>query len=61
MSDPVDISITHQSTPGQIDFVRIEARDGLKVLVRLDMAPNDFLSAVMGREVIAAFSAGDKP
>jgi hypothetical protein len=53
---PADLTITRQAIPGQIEFIRIEARDGLKVLARLDMSPADFLAAVMGETVIAAYS-----
>lgn len=54
MNSPIDLTISRQATPGQSDFVRIEAKDHMKVLVRLDIAPDDFLRAVMGQQVIAA-------
>jgi hypothetical protein len=56
---PVDFTITRQRTPGGADYVRLECRDHLKVLVRIDIAPGDFTSAIMGEQVIAALSGGE--
>lgn len=54
MSDPIDLSIARHTIAGQTDFVRIEARDGPRVLMQIDLSPDDFLTAVMGQRVIAA-------
>ena len=58
-SDPIDLTISRQTIPGQVDVVRIEARDGPRVLIQIDLPPSDFLSAVMGETVLAALNKGD--
>lgn len=63
MSDsPCDFSIQSQIAGQPSDFVRIECRDHLQLLARIDVSPSDFLSALMtGETVTAAFSAGKLP
>lgn len=58
---PVNLTITRENPTGQYEIVRLRAVDHLKTLAQIDLSPSDFLSAVMGQEVIAAFCAGDKP
>lgn len=45
---PADFSIVRHIAPGEIDVVRLEARDGLKVLVRIDMSLPDFAATLLG-------------
>lgn len=53
---PADFSIVRHIAPGEIDVVRLEARDGLKVLVRIDVSHADWSRAQFGEPVIAAIS-----
>lgn len=41
-SDPIDLTISKQVVPGQIDVVRIECRDGQRLLIEIDVEPGDF-------------------
>lgn len=56
MSDPCDLTITRQMTTAPSVFIRIEARDGPKLLARIDMSPADFTAAIMGLQITAAIS-----
>lgn len=59
MTDPVDFTISRHSEPGLARVIRIEARDHQKLLVRLEISPDDFLAAALdGQTVTAAFSSG---
>jgi hypothetical protein len=56
---PIDLTIHNHSVPGQIPCVRIEGMDHMRLMVRIDVSPSDFLSAIMGQAVVAAFSRGN--
>lgn len=60
-SSPCDFSIiaVHSVTEGNI--IRLQARDGLKVLVCVDVAPSDFLNALIGQEPVTAAITLVKP
>lgn len=53
MVDPADTTITRQTAIGTLDFIRVEAKDGRKILMQLDMSMADFLAAIMGQEIVA--------
>lgn len=62
MSDPCDLYITRCSGPNTGDIVRIEARDGPKILATIELSMNDFATVLIGgTRVGAAFSQGGKP
>lgn len=56
-NSPVDLTISHIKN-GPVEFLRIQCKDGLKPVVILDMSASDFLNAIMGAEIIAAYSDG---
>lgn len=61
MSDPVDFTMSRQTIPGQVEVVAMEIKDGPKLICRIEIAPNDFLSAlVSGQTVMAAMERGGK-
>lgn len=55
---PVYLTFTRQQAPGQSPTVRIDAREGLKLVARLEMSSADYANAQFGDEVIAAYSTG---
>jgi hypothetical protein len=57
---PVDTKIERISVPGQTEFIRIEAKDGLRIMARLDMSLTDFAALILGQEITAAFSQPGK-
>lgn len=59
MNSPADFSITRQSSPFQGDYIRLEAKDGRKILAQLDMSLEDFTKALTGETVMARFSEGE--
>lgn len=60
-SEPVDVSISRQTIPGQVEIVCVEVKDGPKSIVRLEFAQIDFLTAlVSGQTVMAAMERGGK-
>lgn len=55
--NPCDFSITAIHSIDEGDIVRVEARDGPKILALIDIAPNDFTKALLeGAQVIAAIT-----
>lgn len=57
---PCDLSIVQLTTSGQFEFVRVVAKDHLKVIAQFDMSMGDFARLVMGETVTAAYNAGQK-
>lgn len=55
---PIDLTIMHRSEPGQSEIIRLEGRDHLKLVFRIDMSPADLVKAFFGQPVIAAYSGG---
>lgn len=54
---PCEFSIQSQIAGQPSDLIRIECRDHLQLLARIEMSPADFLSALTtGQTVTAAFS-----
>lgn len=60
MSDPCDFSISPVDGPGQQRIIRVDIRDGLKLLGRVDMSMEDFARALMGGTVVGAYSQGKR-
>ena len=61
MSDPCDFSISKIENTGDSAVVRIEARDGAKILATIEMSAPDFVSALLdGVSVTAALSITTK-
>lgn len=54
MSDPCDLSITRVKNIGEGVVIRIEARDGPRVLARLEMSEQDFVGATLGGSIVTA-------
>lgn len=54
MSDPCELTFRRVLVAGQTDVVCIEARDGPKVLARIDITPADFAVALVGEETVTA-------
>lgn len=62
MDHPCDFSISEQGTaPGQHRFVRMQGKDGPKVLVQIDLSPADLTEALLGHTVTAAITIGKAP
>lgn len=54
MSDPVDITIARVKSLGEGHVVKIECRDGPRVLVTIEMAERDFVDATLGGAIVNA-------
>lgn len=62
VSDPCDLSINEVSAPGGGKVVVIEARDGPASMVRLELSPADFATALLsGLTITAAITIGRRP
>lgn len=53
---PADFSIDRIIAHGRREIIRVEFRDGLKILARGDIELADFAKALTGQAVLAAFS-----
>lgn len=54
MTNPCDFSITSIHSIAEGDIVRIEAKDGPKILAQIDIAPADFMKALLEMNVVIA-------
>lgn len=59
--NPCDFSISSINTIQDGHIVRIEAKDGPKVLARIDIAPNDFTKALLEQAIVIAAITIMKP
>lgn len=56
-ADPCDFAITSIHTISDGHIIRVEAKDGIKILARIDIAPSDFTAALLDQiPVIAAIT-----
>jgi hypothetical protein len=54
MSDPCDLKIERVSNVGEGTIVAIEARDGMRVLARIELSEKDFVAATLSGSIVGA-------